>query len=323
VRDECTRATPGLPIGVTMDGRTGQTLDIASARCNDPASTHCPGAVAMPSDRYAVIGHPVGHSLSPTIHARFAQQTGEDLEYSRIEPAENGFGEAATAFFSEDGRGLNVTVPFKAEARAWCDRVSDRAERAGVVNTLTLQANGWVAGDNTDGIGLVRDLTVNLDIGLAGVRILLIGAGGAARGVLEPLLGETPADILVANRTAARAEELAAEFQADGPVRGCGFDTLDHEPAFDVIINASAASLGGALPPIPAAVIARGAAVYDMMYGPRADPFLDWGRDAGAATVSDGLGMLVEQAAESFLIWRGVRPQTTAVLAALRAEQGE
>ena len=136
----------------------------------------------MPSDRYAVIGHPVSHSLSPTIHARFARQTGEDLEYGRLEPAEDGFGEAATAFFADGGRGLNVTVPFKAEARTWCDRVSDRASRAGVVNTLTLQANGWVAGDNTDGIGLVRDLTVNLDLGLAGTRILLIGAGGAARG---------------------------------------------------------------------------------------------------------------------------------------------
>lgn len=276
----------------------------------------------MPSDRYAVIGHPVSHSLSPTIHTRFARQTGEDLEYGRLEPAEDGFEEAATAFFADGGRGLNVTVPFKAEARAWCDRVSDRAGRAGVVNTLTLQANGWVAGDNTDGIGLVRDLTVNLDLGLAGTRILLIGAGGAARGVLEPLLGETPADIVIANRTATRAEDLAREFEADGPVRGCGFEALDHEPAFDVIINASAASLGGALPPIPAAAIARDGAVYDMMYGPKADPFLAWGRDAGAATVSDGLGMLIEQAAESFLIWRGIRPETASVLTALRADAG-
>lgn len=276
----------------------------------------------MPSDRYAVIGHPVSHSLSPTIHTRFARQTGEDLQYDRLEPPEDGFAEAATDFFAAGGRGLNVTVPFKAEARAWCDRVSDRAHRAGVVNTLTLQPNGWVAGDNTDGVGLVRDLTVNLDIGLAGARILLIGAGGAARGVLEPLLGETPADIVIANRTAARAEDLAGEFEADGPVRGSGFEALDHEPAFDVIINASAASLGGALPPIPATAVARGGSVYDMMYGTKAEPFLAWGREAGAATVSDGLGMLVEQAAESFLVWRGIRPETTAVLAALRADAG-
>ncbi len=276
----------------------------------------------MPRDRYAVIGHPVSHSLSPTIHTRFAQQTGEDLEYGRLEPAEDGFAEAATAFFAEGGRGLNVTVPFKAEARTWCDRVSDRAKRAGVVNTLTLQANGWVAGDNTDGIGLVRDLTVNLDLGLAGARILLIGAGGAARGVLEPLLGETPADVVIANRTATRAEDLAGEFAADGPVRGCGFEMLGHEPAFDVIINASAASLGGTLPPVPATTVARGGSVYDMMYGPKAEPFLAWGRDAGATTVSDGLGMLVEQAAESFLIWRGTRPATATVLADLRADAG-
>jgi shikimate dehydrogenase len=274
----------------------------------------------MPRDRYAVIGHPVSHSLSPTIHTRFAQQTGEDLEYGRLEPAEDGFTEAATAFFTGGGRGLNVTVPFKAEARGWCDRASDRAMRAGVVNTLTLQANGWVAGDNTDGVGLVRDLTVNLDIGLAGARILLIGAGGAARGVLDPLLEEMPTEILIANRTPTRAEELAGDFADDGPVRGCGFETLEQEPAFDVIINASAASLGGAVPPIPPAAVARGGAVYDMMYGPKAEPFLAWGRDAGAATVTDGLGMLVEQAAESFLIWRGVRPETGTVLAALRDE---
>lgn len=277
----------------------------------------------MTSDRYAVIGHPVSHSLSPTIHTRFARQTGEDLEYGRLEPAEDGFDEAATAFFADGGRGLNVTVPFKAEARAWCDRVSDRAGRAGVVNTLTLQANGWVAGDNTDGIGLVRDLTVNLDLGLAGFRILLIGAGGAARGALEPLLGEMPADIVIANRTPARAEDLAGAFADDGPVRGCGFEALGHEPAFDVIINASAASLGGALPPIPSTTVARGGAVYDMMYGPKAEPFLVWGRDAGAATVADGLGMLIEQAAESFHIWRGVRPETANVLAALRADAGD
>ncbi|MFW5970424.1 MAG: shikimate dehydrogenase [Halofilum sp. (in: g-proteobacteria)] len=277
----------------------------------------------MASDRYAVIGHPVSHSLSPTIHARFAQETGEDLEYGLLEPAEDGFAEAASAFFADGGLGLNVTVPFKAEARTWCDRVSDRAKRASVVNTLTLQANGWVAGDNTDGTGLVRDLTVNLDLGLAGARILLVGAGGAARGVLAPLLGETPAEIVIANRTATRAEELAGDFADDGPVRGCGFEALRQEPAFDIIVNASAASLGGALPPLPPTAVARGGTVYDMMYGPKAEPFLAWGRDAGAATVSDGLGMLVEQAAESFLIWRGIRPETAGILAALRAEAGD
>lgn len=277
----------------------------------------------MASDRYAVIGHPVSHSLSPTIHARFARQTGEDLEYGRLEPAADGFREAAAAFFSGGGLGLNVTVPFKAEAHDWCDRVNDRAKRAGVVNTLTLQANGWVAGDNTDGCGLVRDLTVNLDIGLAGMRILVIGAGGAARGVLAPVLGEMPAEVVVANRTPTRAEDLAGEFMNDGPIRGCGFEALSHDPGFDVIINASAASLGGAVPPVPDAAVARGGTVYDMMYGAKAEPFLAWGRDAGAGTVADGLGMLVEQAAESFSIWRGVRPDTGPVLAGLRADAGD
>jgi len=273
----------------------------------------------MSTDRYAVIGHPVTHSLSPTIHARFAEQTGEALEYGRLEPAEDGFEAAATGFFAEGGRGLNVTVPFKAEAFGWCDRCSDRAQQAGVVNTLTLQANGWVAGDNTDGCGLVRDLVVNLDLALAGMRVLLVGAGGGARGVLGPLLAEMPVEVVIANRTAGRAEALAAAFAETGAVRGCGFEALAGEPAFDVIINASAASLGGAVPPIPDSAVARGGAVHDMMYGPKADAFLEWGREAGAATVADGLGMLVEQAAESFRVWRGVRPDTAPVLAALRA----
>ena len=272
----------------------------------------------MARDRYAVIGHPVDHSLSPTIHAHFAEQTGEAVDYGRLDPGEDGFAEGAGMFFGEGGRGLNVTVPFKAEAFGWCDRRSERAKRAQVVNTLTLQANGWVSGDNTDGVGLVRDLVGHLDLGLAGTRILVIGAGGAARGVLGPLLEEMPVDVVIANRTAARAEALAADFADDGPVRGCGFEAVANEAAFDLVINASAASLGGAVPPIPESAVARGGAVYDMMYGDKAEPFLAWGRDAGAATVADGLGMLVEQAAESFAIWRGVHPQTAPVLAALR-----
>ncbi len=272
----------------------------------------------MARDRYAVIGHPVDHSLSPTIHAQFAEQTGEAIEYGRIDPGEDGFAEGAASFFGEGGRGVNVTLPFKAEAFDWCDRRSERARRARVVNTLTLQANGWVAGDNTDGVGLVADLVGHLDLGLAGTRVLLIGAGGAARGVLGPLLAEMPVDLVIVNRTPARAESLAADFADAGPVRGCGFDAVANEAAFDLVINASAASLGGALPPIPDGAVARGGAVYDMMYGAKAESFLAWGRDAGAATVADGLGMLVEQAAESFHVWRGVRPETAAVLAALR-----
>jgi len=270
-------------------------------------------------DRYAVIGHPVAHSLSPTIHARFARQTDQALEYGRIDAPADGFAPAAAAFFADGGRGLNVTVPFKAEAYAWCSRASARADRAGVVNTLTVTDDGRVAGDNTDGAGLVRDLGVNLGLRLAGTRILLVGAGGAARGVLGPLLEAGPAVLLVVNRTAERAAALAEFFGDAGPIRGGGFETLPPEPAFDLIINATAASLGGSLPPLPDHVVGAGATVYDMMYGALAQPFLDWGRAAGAAQAVDGLGMLVEQAAESFRIWRGQRPDTQPVLAALRA----
>lgn len=272
-------------------------------------------------DRYAVIGHPVGHSLSPAIHARFAEQTGEALDYGRIDAPADGFAAAAARFFGDGGRGLNVTVPFKAEARAWCTHASARARRAGAVNTLTAAADG-VEGDNTDGVGLVRDLTENLGLTLAGARLLLIGAGGAARGVLGPLLAAGPAAIVIANRTAERASELAGAFASDGPVTGGGFDAIDGAGAFDVIINASAASLGGDLPPLPDGLLRGGGTVYDMMYGPAAGPFLDWGRRAGAATAVDGLGMLVEQAAESFGLWRGVHPRTAPVLAALRSQLG-
>lgn len=270
-------------------------------------------------DRYAVIGHPVEHSLSPEIHARFAEQVGAALEYCRIDAPEDGFAAAAARFFADGGRGLNVTVPFKSEARAWCTHASARADRAGAVNTLTTTADGDIEGDNTDGIGLVRDLTGNLGLTLSGARLLLVGAGGAARGVLGPLLAARPAAVVIANRTPERARELAAAFAPDGPVTGGGLDTLGEAGAFDLVVNASAASLGGGLPPLPDGVVRPGGAVYDMMYGPAAGPFLDWGRRAGAAIAVDGLGMLVEQAAESFRIWRGVHPRTAPVLAALRA----
>lgn len=275
----------------------------------------------MPTDRYAVIGHPVGHSLSPRIHARFAEQTGEDLVYERIEASVEDFAGAAAAFFEGGGRGLNVTVPFKAQALAWADRASARAAAAGVANTLTRTADGAIEADNTDGIGLVRDLVDNLGLVLRDARVLLIGAGGAARGVLEPLLAQRPAGLYIANRTAARARQLAAGLADGGKVAGGGFDDIG-ERSFDLIINASAASLGGAVPPVPPGVVAPGGAVYDMMYGEAARPLLQWGRRAGAERISDGLGMLVEQAAESFRIWRGVRPETGGVLAGLREECG-
>lgn len=273
----------------------------------------------MPTDRYAVIGHPVGHSLSPRIHTRFAEQTGEELVYELLEAPAEGFAETASEFFDAGGCGLNVTVPFKAEALAWADRASGRATAAVAANTLTRTGAGIVEADNTDGVGLVRDLVHNLGLTLRGARLLLIGAGGAARGVLAPLLTERPAGLYIVNRTAERARELADTFTDHGPVAGGGFGDIG-ERTFDLVINASASSLGGAVPPIPAAVVARGGAVYDMMYGEPALPFLQWGRDAGAELVSDGLGMLVEQAAESFHVWRGVLPGTAPVLAELRAE---
>ena len=271
----------------------------------------------MQPDRYAVIGHPVDHSLSPAIHTAFARATGEALAYGRIDAPPDGFAAAAAGFFGEGGRGLNVTVPFKAEAFTWSARATARAQLAGVANTLTAHADG-VEADNTDGAGLVRDLEANLGLALAGRRILLVGAGGAARGVLGPLLAAAPAAVTVANRTEARAHELARAFADHGPVDGCSFQELAAAAPFDLVVNASAASLGGAVPPLPASTVAAGATVYDMMYGDSARPFLEWGRGAGAGTIVDGLGMLVEQAAESFRVWRGVRPDTGAVLERLR-----
>jgi len=272
----------------------------------------------MSSDRYAVIGNPVHHSLSPRIHARFAELTGEDVCYDRIEAPEDGFAATAAEFFAAGGRGLNVTVPFKAEARDWAYRATGRAAAAGVANTLTRGDDGRIEADNTDGVGLVRDLVDNLGLKLAGARILLIGAGGAARGVLGPLLAQRPASLFVVNRTPERAWSLADDFAGEGPVRGGGFGDLDGAPPWDLLVNASAASLGGALPPLSPSAIARGGAVYDMMYGEPARPFLQWAREAGAESVHDGLGMLVEQAAESFRVWRGVHPPTAPVLAELR-----
>jgi len=271
----------------------------------------------MPSDRYAVIGHPVRHSLSPRIHARFAELTGEDLVYELLEAPEDGFGECAGAFFADGGRGLNVTVPFKAEARAWADRATGRADAAAVANTLTRRDDGTIEADNTDGAGLVRDLLGNVGLRLDAARILLVGAGGAARGVLGPLLAERPASMFIANRTPERARSLADAFSGDRPVHGGGFEELGNQP-YDLVINASASSLGGEVPPLAMNVVARGGTVYDMMYGEAAEPFLRWGREAGAETVQDGLGMLVEQAAESFRVWRGVMPPTGPVLSALR-----
>ena len=270
-------------------------------------------------DRYALIGHPVAHSKSPAIHAAFAAQTGQAMTYARILAPLDGFADTVRSFISEGGRGMNVTVPFKLEAFALADHLSPRARAAGAVNTLSFRADG-IHGDNTDGVGVVRDLIVNLACPLAGRRVLLLGAGGAARGALQPLIEAGPAALHIANRTAGKAIELAEQFHALAgavPLTASGFDDIG-STAFDVIINATSASLSAAAPAIPDTVYAPGALAYDMMYGNAPTAFLVAASAAGADRSADGLGMLVEQAAESFLIWRGVRPDTAPVLADLR-----
>lgn len=270
------------------------------------------------TDRYAVIGNPVAHSRSPDIHAAFARQTGQDMSYGRILAPADGFAAAVDAFRAEGGRGLNVTIPFKLEAFAYSTARTPRAEAAGAANTLRFEARGGVVGDNTDGAGLVRDLQHNLGVHLDGARVLVAGAGGATQGVVLPLLGAGVRKLVIANRTVARAADLAARFAAQGPVLASGYVDLAGW-RFDVIVNATAASIAGEALPLPGSLCAPGAVAYDMMYGKGETPFLAWARAQGAATVSDGLGMLVEQAAESFFVWRGVRPETAPVLAALRA----
>ena len=263
------------------------------------------------TDRYAVIGNPVAHSKSPWIHAEFARQSRQDLEYGRIEAPLDGFARTVDEFRAAGGRGANVTLPFKDQAHLYCRKaVTERARSAGVVNTLVF-GNGEVSGDNTDGVGLLRDLTVNLGRKIAGARVLLLGAGGAAQGVLGPLLGAGPQRLVIANRSAEKARLLAKRFGA----LGCGYDELGGAQ-FDLLINATSAGLAGQAPLFPPGAFGPGALGYDMVYG-RDTPFLAMARDAGAEAC-DGSGMLVEQAAESFLLWRGLRPDTAPVLAALR-----
>ncbi|MBB2494315.1 shikimate dehydrogenase [Aquipseudomonas ullengensis] len=267
-------------------------------------------------DRYGVFGNPIGHSKSPLIHRLFAEQTGQDLSYEALLAPLDDFSGFARAFFAE-GQGGNVTVPFKEQAYQLVDELSERARRAGAVNTLKKLDDGRLLGDNTDGAGLVRDLTVNAGLDLSGQRILLLGAGGAVRGVLEPILAHNPHALVIANRTVEKAEQLAHEFADLGPLAAAGFDWLS-EPV-DLIINGTSASLAGELPPIDASLIQPGHTVcYDMMYGKEATAFNRWAAEQGAARCLDGLGMLVEQAAEAFQLWRGVRPDSAPVLAELR-----
>ncbi len=273
------------------------------------------------TDRYAVVGNPVAHSKSPEIHAAFARQSGQDVAYSRLLAPLDALRETLDAFRASGGRGVNVTVPFKLEAFALADDVSQRAREAGAANFLRFEGNGLHA-DNTDGVGLTRDIVHNLGFALTGRRVLIMGAGGAARGVLAPILEFGPSLLTIANRTVEKALQLAETFRHVPAASATVLCALPFEELaghhFDLVINATSSSLQGTRPPLPAASFAPGALAYDMMYGPAAMLFLDFAAAQGART-ADGLGMLVEQAAESFLLWRGVRPETAPVIAALRS----
>jgi shikimate dehydrogenase len=272
-------------------------------------------------DRYAVIGNPVAHSKSPAIHTAFAAQTGQRLHYDAILAPLDGFCAAVEAFRSTGGRGLNVTVPFKLEAFALAEQLTPRAQAAGAVNTLVF-GDGNVLGDNTDGAGLVRDLCNNLGYSPTGRRVLLLCAGGAARGALLPLLATQPASLTLANRTESKANALVSAFRPHGgttALTASGFDALEGQQ-FDLVINATAASLSDCAPELPTGLYAANSLAYDMMYGADDTPFMAAARRDGASRLADGLGMLVEQAAESFTLWRGVRPATAPVLAALREQ---
>jgi len=272
------------------------------------------------SDRYAVIGNPVAHSKSPAIHAEFARQTRQDIVYVKLLAPRNAFRVEMQRFADRGGRGLNVTVPFKQDACTACTQLSERAKFSQAVNTITFR-DGVVSGDNTDGAGLLRDLEKNLGVTLAGKRLLMLGAGGAARGVLMPLIAHGVRLAVIANRDLGKARELENRFGLFGNVRARGYDELAGA-SFDLVINATSASLTGDVPPVPRGAFAPGAIAYDMVYAPGGStPFLEFARECGAGTLADGVGMLVEQAAEAFHIWRGVRPDTRPVLDRIRNQE--
>jgi shikimate dehydrogenase len=270
-------------------------------------------------DQYGVIGHPIAHSWSPFIHGLFARQTEQAMVYRRFDVPPAKFRRHVMHFFLHGGRGLNVTLPHKVAAAGLANELTPRAERAGAVNTLMMQNENEILGDNTDGEGLVRDLQDNCGVTVAGTRILILGAGGAARGVLAPLLELQPSEIVIANRTAARASTLAREFAELGNLIGCGFDSALLTDNFDLIINATAASTEGDVPIVAATLVSKRTTCYDLSYSKEKTPFVRWAESQGCARALQGWGMLVEQAAESFSVWRGIRPQTAPVLQALIA----
>lgn len=265
------------------------------------------------TDLYAVFGNPIEHSKSPVIHTAFAEQAGHDIRYEKRLVELGQFEQSARQFFQEGGKGFNITVPFKEEAYAFANQLSDRAKLAGAVNTIKLMEDGSTFGDNTDGAGLVRDITTNLAWQIQDKTVLIIGAGGAVRGVMQPLLEQKPKRVIIANRTLSKAEQLANLFASYGEVVASSFEDIPKR-AVDLIINGSSASLSGELPPIPIECIDEETCCYDMMYGSELTVFLKWAQHQGAEKLADGLGMLVEQAAEAFTLWRGVRPDSQQVL---------
>jgi len=268
-------------------------------------------------DNYAVMGNPIAHSKSPQIHTAFAEQTQQNIFYQAIQVEDGKFEAALKEFKAQGGKGLNVTVPFKGEAWEVSEKRSDRAERALAVNTISFDDAGNIIGDNTDGVGLIRDLTINHDISIKDKDILILGAGGAVRGILDPLFDNEAGRVTITNRTVSRAKKLADIFSDRGDISACGYDELA-EHSFDIIINGTSASLQGEVPLLPENLLNGNACCYDMMYSTSDTPFVSWAKAHGATEAFDGLGMLVEQAAESFFVWRGVRPETRQVIDALR-----
>ncbi len=263
----------------------------------------------LPPDRYALVGHPVGHSRSPLIHALFARQTRQNLSYELIDAEAKDFEAAVRGFAAGGGKGVNVTVPHKEAAFALVDEKGDAAQAAGAVNTISFRG-GKLRGDNTDGVGLIRDLTANEHVTLEGRRVLVLGAGGAARGIVGPLLASQPAELVVANRTQKRADDLVAHFDSASRIGTVAFDELANLAPFDVLLNATSAGLKGEAPPFPGSLVGPASVCYDLVYSVNDTPFVAWARENGAARAIQGWGMLVEQAAEAFFIWRGVRPDT-------------
>ncbi|AQH02491.1 shikimate dehydrogenase [Burkholderia sp. KK1] len=268
------------------------------------------------TDQYAVIGNPIGHTKSPLIHGLFAEETHQDMTYAAIEgplEPEQAFADTVRAFAAAGGKGMNVTAPFKLKAFDMADERSERAELAGAVNAMKFE-NGRIVAENFDGIGLVRDIEVNLGLPMAGKRVLILGAGGAVRGALLPFLSARTAELVIANRDVAKCRALAAQVSARGPVSACAYGDLEAMGRFDLVVNATSASLTGDLPPVPPSVFSPAGAAYELAYGKRLTPFLRLARNAGVRGVADGVGMLVEQAAEAFYWWRGVRPATRAAI---------